>query len=427
MRMSLPPGRWLPHALVLAVMSSLFALPAAAQDLTPAAQPPITDATPEPDGFLPEPDIVKRSVVIADRRFNFAEATDGLYTALGKVPGAGWLSGGPGYRRWYKHDRLFVDSSTMVSWRGYTMAQARAEVPRLFRSRLLVGSQVRWQDFKQVDFYGEGSGSASSERSQHRIQSKVVGGYATLRPIRTLAIDAEVDWLRPSVLAASGLFQPGVPDTRMLFGSDPVFRFAEQPRFFHREGAVTLDTRDFPGHPTAGAVYRAVVADYRDRDAAAFNFRRYELEAARFAAIGSSPVVLAVHGWLVASDPADGQSVPFYLQPSLGGYNTLRGYPDYRFHDRDLLLVNAEARVPLMAHVDAAAFVDLGNVAPRISDLNLGKRSYGTGLRLHTRRQTFARLDVARSPEGWRVLLRFTDPLDLSRLSRRTATAPFVP
>ena len=427
MRMSLPLGRWLPRILTLAVMSSLFAAPAAAQDLTPATEPPLTDTTPEPAGFLPEPDLVRRAAVIADRRFNFSEATNGLYTALGKVPGAGWISGGPGYRRWYQHDHLFVDSSSMVSWRGYTMAQARAEFPRLFRSRLLIGSQLRWQDFKQVDFYGEGSASASSERTQYRIQSKIAGGYATLRPSRTVAIDAEVDWLRPSVLTTSGLFQPGIRDTRMLFASDPVFRFANQPIFFHRQAAVTLDTRDFPGHPTVGAVYRAAVADYRDRDAAAFNFRQYELEAARFAALGSSPVVLAVHGWLVASDPADGQSVPFYLQPSLGGYNTLRGYPDYRFHDRNLLLVNAEARVPLMTHIDAAAFVDLGNVAPRVSELDLGKTSYGAGLRLHTRRQTFARLDVARSAEGWRVLLRFSDPLDLSRLSRRTATAPFVP
>jgi surface antigen Omp85-like protein len=427
MRIPLPPRRWLPRILTLAVMSSVFAVSTAAQDVTPAAEPPLTDATPEPDGLLAEPDMVRRVVVIADRRFNFGEVTDGFYTVLGRVPGAGWLSGGLGYRRWYQNDHLFVDSSTMLSWRGYKMAQARAELPRLLHSRLLVGSQLRWQDFTQVDFYGEGSGSARSDRSQYRIRSKIFGGYATLRPIRTLAIDTRIDWLRPSVLTASGLFQPGVPDARTLFASDPVFTLTAQPTFFHREAAVTLDTRDFPARPTAGAVYRAAVADYGDRDVGLFNFRRYELEAARFASLGVSHVVLAVHGWLVASDPADGQSVPFYLQPSLGGESTLRGYPDYRFHDRNLLLVNAEARVPLLTHVDAAGFVDLGNVAPRVSELDVSRSSYGLGLRLHTRRQTFVRLDVARSSEGWRVLLRFTDPLELSRLSRRTATAPFVP
>lgn len=63
-----------------------------------------------------------------------------------------------------------------------------------------------------------------------------------------------------------------------------------------------------------------------------------------------------------------------------------------------------------MAHVDAAAFVDAGNVAPRVGDLNLEKRSYGAGLRIHNRKQTFGRVDIARGGEGWRFVVRLTDP-----------------
>jgi outer membrane protein assembly factor BamA len=375
-----------------------------------------------------EPDAVRRAVVIIDRRFNFGEVTDGPYTVYGKmIPGAGWISGGPGYRRWYAKDHVFVDTSAQVSWRGYTMGQARFELPRIARSRLLVGAQARWQDFKQVDFFGEGPQSLSSNRSQYRIQSQIFGGYATVHPIRTLAIDGQIGWLHPSILSPGGVFQRGFPATSEIFSSNLVFAQNEQPTFFHREASVTLDTRDFQGHPTAGGVYRAAFADYDDRHAGVFNFQRYEVEAARFARLTGTRAVLALHGWLVGSSTADGQSVPFYLQPSLGGQNSLRGYTDYRFHDRNLLLVNAEARVPMMTHVDAAAFVDLGNVAPRLGDLDLTKTSYGVGLRLHTRRQTFARVDLATGGEGWRLMVRLSDPLDLSRLSRQTATAPFVP
>ncbi len=174
-------------------------------------------------------------------------------------------------------------------------------------------------------------------------------------------------------------------------------------------------------------MYRAAIADYRDRSAGVFNFRLYEAEAARFTALSRTGVVLALHGWVVGTDAGDGQTVPFYLQPSLGGLNTLRGYSDYRFHDRSLLLVNLEARVPLMTHMDGAAFLDLGDVASRIGDLDLRKKSYGVGFRLHSRRQTLARVDLARGNEGWMFLLRLTDPFDLTRLSRQTATAPFVP
>jgi len=83
--------------------------------------------------------------------------------------------------------------------------------------------------------------------------------------------------------------------------------------------------------------------------------------------------------------------------------------------------------VPLLTHVDGALFLDAGNVAPRLGDLDLSKRSWGLGLRLHSRRQTFARVDLARSSEGWMFLLRLTEPLDLSRITRQTVMAPFVP
>ena len=83
--------------------------------------------------------------------------------------------------------------------------------------------------------------------------------------------------------------------------------------------------------------------------------------------------------------------------------NTLRSFTDYRFHDDNMLLANAELRLALMTHLDLAVFADAGNVAARAGDLDLDKRSYGAGFRLHTRRETFAMVDVAHGDEGWRV------------------------
>jgi outer membrane protein assembly factor BamA len=119
--------------------------------------------------------------------------------------------------------------------------------------------------------------------------------------------------------------------------------------------------------------------------------------------------------------------VPFYLQPSLGGLNTLRSYTDYRFHDDHMLVANAEMRFALMTHLDLAVFADAGNVAARRGDLDLAKRSYGGGFRLHTRRETFAMADFANGTEGWRILFRLKDPLALSRLNKKSTLVPFVP
>jgi hypothetical protein len=131
----LPLIRWAFRALMITVSSARAVL---AQDLTPSIEPPARDAAPERPGLLDEPSVIRRAALIFDRRINFAEATEGPYTLYGKmIPGAG-ISGGLGYRRWYAHDRAFVDASAQGSWRGYTTAQARFELPRLARSRLLV-------------------------------------------------------------------------------------------------------------------------------------------------------------------------------------------------------------------------------------------------------------------------------------------------
>src|SRR5262245_42258160 len=191
-------------ALASAVLSIAItcASEASAQDLTPATEPPITDAAPETSGILIEPDVIHRIVVTLDRRYNSGEVIEGPYPVIGKmIPGAGWISAGPGYRSWYADDRVFVDTSAALSWRAYKTAQGRFELPRLTECRLLVGAPARWQDFTQVDYFGEGSGSLESNRSQYAIQSKIFGSYATVRPIRSLAIGAQAGWLQPDISA----------------------------------------------------------------------------------------------------------------------------------------------------------------------------------------------------------------------------------
>ncbi len=386
-------------------------LPAAAQ-LRPAAAestPAIHEIASEPQGFLSEPVAIKRVAIFADRHFSSGERTSGFYPDIkNMIPGSGWIGGGPGYRQWYAKDSVFLDASAGMSSNGYKSAQARVELPKVARSRLALGSQIKWQDFTDIAFYGEGPESEESNLTEYRLRSTNVVGYATLRPARWVGIGATLGWLTPSIL-------------------DSAFVAGEQPSFVHGEASITADTRDFPGHPTGGVLLRAAMANYSDRDAGSFSFRRYEAEGAHFLPLSSSRIVVALRGWLVASDTDTGQAVPFYLEPSLGGNNSLRGYSDYRFHDRNLLLLNIETRLALMTHIDAALFFDAGNVAARIDDLDLGRRSFGAGVRFHTRRTTFARVDVARSDEGWRAIFSLSDPLNLARISRRTATAPFFP
>lgn len=397
---------------------------ASAQEPEPARPLPI-----QLQGLLPEPGVV-------DRAFDFAARTmgdgggdkSGLYAETSNmITGAGWLSLGPGYRRWFG-DRLFTDASAALSWREYKMARGRIELTNLARSRVAIGAEAKWHDYTQNAYFGAGADSLESNRSEYRLKTVDMVGYTRLRLSRWLTVGASAGWLRrPELLDPSGWFLRGNLPTTQVFAGDAALRRVEQPDYLHGELSIVADTRDRRSHPLQGGVYRAAWMRFSDRDGGAFSFQRFEAEGAQFATIERARLTFAVHGWLTASDAATESSIPFYLIPSLGGNNTLRSYANYRFHGRHFAVANAEVRVALLDHLDAALFVDAGNVAATLSALNLDKRSYGVGFRLHSTRSTFARLDLARGREGWRVIFSTNDPLHLSRLTRRTAPIPFVP
>jgi hypothetical protein len=354
---------------------------------------------------------------------------NGLYPELGNmVTGAGWISAGVGYRHHFFGDRAVIDASTGISWRAYKMAQLRMEVTPFTDDRIAVGVQTRWQDLTQIRYFGEGPDSLEANRSQYRLKSTNTVGYVTFRPQTWLAVEGRLGWLgNPNLLPPGGAFKPDYPDAASVFADDPVYQLTTQPDFVHGEIAVIADTRDEPGYPSRGGVYRAAVSRYADQDANQFSFGRYEVEAAHFLPIVNDTFVFAIRGWVAGSTTDDGKHVPFYLAPSLGGSTTLRGYNDYRFHDRNLALINTELRVAVFEHVDAVALFEAGNVAPRFGDLNLAKTSYGVGFRVHTETATLARFDVAHSREGWKVMFRMNEPFRMSRFKKRTAQVPFSP
>lgn len=416
---------------VLAVSSAL-ALVVTTMPAVASAQEPSSPAAPQPvvEGVLPEPGFLTRGIDFATRTMGDGSGEkSGIYPEMGNmITGAGWISGGAGYRQWMGGDRMVFDVSAGMSWRSYKMARARFEFTNLARSRVAIGTEARWQDFTQNSFFGTGAETPETDRSEYRLKSLNLVAYTNVRPVKWLTFGGRGGWLRrPTIDVAGGTFLRDYPAVRDLFPNDPVFAVAEQPAYVTGELSVTADTRDHRSHPRRGGLYRSSWTRYWARDLAAFSFQRFEVEGAQFVPLASSRVTLALHGWLAASDTAEGSVVPFYLMPSLGGNNTLRAYSNYRFHDRHFAVANVEARLALMTHVDLAVFADAGNVAARMADLNLDKTSFGVGLRLHSTRSTFARLDVAHGKEGWRILFTTSDPLQASRLSRKTAAIPFVP
>jgi hemolysin activation/secretion protein len=86
---------------------------------------------------------------------------------------------------------------------------------------------------------------------------------------------------------------------------------------------------------------------------------------------------------------------------TLGGNQTLRGYRQMRFSDRNLIYLSGEYRWEAMPAMELAVFYDTGKVASRRSDLNLDhlRHTFGGGLRFKSMRRVVVRIDIGRSDE----------------------------
>jgi hypothetical protein len=410
-------------AVLLGTASMTSAQPAS------AGQPP---EFPGPPGqaLFDDPPLLMRGVELAADRFGIGAPPkppgEGFFATSGRtVSGAGWLSGGGGYRRFVFSERAYVEGSAGLSMRLYKVAQAKFEWPRVGGRSLTLGSQALWHDLTQVEYFGTGPDTVEAMRSQYRISYVDIIGYTTMRPTEHLSINAKGGTLRGiDIGGGTGPFRQDLPETRAVFPDEPALSTDAAPRFRHAAVDVIADHRDQPGYPSRGGLYRAGWSGFWGPSDGILGFQRAEVEGTQFVPLGWLSV--ALHGWGVFTDTSEGRYVPFYMMPTLGGH-ALRGYHAYRFSDRNLLLTSIEPRIHVTPLIDAAVFFDAGNVAPTAGDLNLDHRNWGVGVRLHTATSTLARLDVARSHEGWRFIFSTTDALRLSRLTRPAPQVPFSP
>jgi outer membrane protein assembly factor BamA len=413
------------------VIPATMTAPVFAQECTTDAgyEPPSEWVVSTPTGFFREPSLLSKLAISTDTGLR-SEPRDGFYVETGNmISGEGWISAGPGYRRTLLDGRARLDMSAAVSWNYYTMGQAAFELPHLAHDRLSLAVQARYQDSLAIDYFGLGNQSQKSDQTAYRFKNFDVLASGRVQANRWLAFEGRVGWIpRPDLSAAAG--RVTVPNTIDRFSEATAPGITDQPALVHGDVSIVADSRDHAGHPTDGGLYRATVAEYSDREGGAFSFRRYEVEATQFVPLGTRKWILGLHAWGVFSNTSDGATVPFYLMPTIGGKNTLRGFYSYRFHDNDMAVGNVESRWALLTHMDLAVFSDMGTVAHVVSDLNFHdvRRSYGGGIRFHNATSTLLRIDAGHSTEGWRLYFVMSDPFKRATpASGRASVVPFVP
>src|SRR5205085_8756373 len=128
-----------------------------------------------------------------------------------------------------------------------------------------------------------------------------------------------------------------------------------------------------------------------------------------FIPLGTRVRTYAVRFYTSLSNVPSGKEIPFYLQDTLGGGNSLEGLEEYRFRDKDVLFIGNEYRWEPAPWLEMAVFYDVGKVFHDTSDFDLNAlhKGYGGGVRFKLPQTTLLRLDYGASDQDRLLYLKF--------------------
>lgn len=338
-------------------------------------------------------------------------AKSGFYPRFGSITQGGGFAVGPGYRRHniFNQPRGDLFLSAAYSMRQYWTVDAHLTLPDIKQGRLFTDAYARYSEFPGQSFFGLGNNSSRQDRVFFGHNQATIGGLLGVRPARVVSFGGGAEYLMPEV--GHGFGTGGIPSIETKFDDATAPGLATQPDFFRTFGFASLDYAEPGGSPKNGGRYKVTVSRYADRNTDRYAFTRTDVDLQQYLSVLNEKRVLALRSLLSVSDPDAGADVPFYFLPTLGGNNTLRGFRDFRFRDRNLLLFQAEYRWEVFTAMDAALFYDAGQVAERADQFTFArfKHDYGIGFRFGTNLGVFLRADLAfGGSEGVRPFLAFS-------------------
>jgi hypothetical protein len=315
-----------------------------------------------------------------------------VYAFIGSVYRSGALAVGPGVRQ--RTPLGFFDAHGAWSLRNYKRADVSLRLPEWMDRRVTLETHASWLDAPKVPFFGTGPDTPRAARASYLYRTTTVGASGRLHASRLLTVGSTLDYL--AVDSGPGRLAPSVdaafsPATAPGLGADPTY--------VRSQTFAAVDSRQSPGYTNSGALYRVDWSAYHQTNSGQFSFQRLDAEVNQFVPLLHTNWVLAFRALASMTTAADGNQVPYFMMPDLGGASELRGYSNWRFRDRHRLLLTGEYRWTAGQFVDMALFVDAGKVTASRSDLDFTnlRTSYGIGVRFHTPLATLLRIELARA------------------------------
>jgi Omp85 superfamily domain len=289
---------------------------------------------------------------------------------------------------------------------GYKRIEAEFTAPRLFHRRGSLSLIGGWREATQAAFYGVGMDTSLNDRVDFDFRQPYASGTMTVWPTRRrLMLRGGLELSQLSMRPADGAYR----SVEEVYTPVVLPGVSTTTTYLHSQGTVGFDWRTSPGYSRRGGFYGVTLHDYVDKDER-LGFRQIDYEAIQHVPILREAWVLSFRGIARTTYTKTDQHVPFFLLPYVGSGHSLRGFTTHRFRDQNALILNAEWRIMLNRFMETAFFYDAGKVAARRADLDLHglEHDYGFGVRFHGPFATPLRVELAKSPEGLRLVFATT-------------------
>ena len=323
----------------------------------------------------------------------------------GMITGSG-IAVGPEYNRPFLHNDAEFHASVLGSLEKWYLMDAGVRMPHLAGDHYFFDVYGVHRDFGAVDYYGPGPNSRRSGRTDYRLEdtaAEVSTGFTVWDHLHAGGIGRFL-----AVNVGRG-HDPEFASTDHVYTEATTPGLFFQSNFLEGGGFLQFDYRDQPADPHGGGNYVARFLNVADVRREHYSFQRLDLEAQQYIHFLNKFRVIALRGRISATSPHTGDQVPFYLQPTLGGPDDLRGYRAFRFYGNNSVLATAEYRWQVFPGLDMALFGDAGRVFDRWQQINARnlEGDAGFGFRFKMNGAVFMRIDTGFSPEGFGVWLKF--------------------
>ena len=376
--------------------------------LAAAREAKAADVTP------PRRNVVERALAWYDERDGILQ-WKGLHFAAGGFNTGAGLGYGFGVKREAigaaladprQPNRVDVSALAARSVRGYRRLAARIDLFNVAGGPVDLAARVQDFDNTQEVFYGTGADSGVDNRTNYRVDGAEAGLDMRWRISPVLSAFSSVSMWRGTMADGTDSRYPSALD---VFDESSAPGITGVPDYLRGDVSLAVDTRDSESHPRRGRRYAAGVSFFDGRGGSAFDFQRLTVETQHLFPLGSRYRRLEWRAAAAFTTAGDGAEVPIVFQPTLGGVRSLRGFRETRFRDRHAVSATAEYQWEAWWALDAAVFVDAGQVFDRLAAFTMDRfeYAYGVGFRLHGNERFLARLDLAFSREGFVPLLGF--------------------